>query len=484
MRPSALVGTCVAASLAFFISFSPSHAEDQSGVDTSFATAQLFESLTRAGPWQRFSGTRLVNLTLSDPSKPTPRLEFHLGPLRTKDTRIDVARVALEARQMPVEAGVLPVEIKVSGLRGAGSFELPIQIYRAGSPVQRFAVGLSAGDAVWLPLITILIGVFASFGLRHLTDRYEPRQLLLARTEDLRAETRQLFDLSSSAARRFELQSLLVRLNEVEVKSDAEDLKSLGQEVDKIKAEFDALRAKWILRIDSVAASIKSAKDAIRADRRSVFPIPTSEEVDTLDALAGRLRQVEAALSAGTLDLADEMLEDWTRDLLDLRVRRLRRLYDALDSEASELGPEAVERTADLRSQALSSLAAGDLDATVAILTQISDLVHRNRADVMEMLKEKVGAAPPDATDDPKASGPVLARNRAVEARRRASQARAALSGISAVLAALSGLAALYLGKPFGTGADYLLALIWGFGTDSTVQNADALIRKFKGPST
>jgi hypothetical protein len=54
----------------------------------------------------------------------------------------------------------------------------------------------------------------------------------------------------------------------------------------------------------------------------------------------------------------------------------------------------------------------------------------------------------------------------------------AILSGVSLVLAALTGLLYLYVGKPFGSLSDYLLALFWGFGIDSSVRGFTAVLKR------
>ena len=59
-----------------------------------------------------------------------------------------------------------------------------------------------------------------------------------------------------------------------------------------------------------------------------------------------------------------------------------------------------------------------------------------------------------------------------------------ALTVVSLILATLSGLIYLYSGKPFGTWGDYVLALFWGFGLDSTVRGYTNVLLKLRGGST
>jgi hypothetical protein len=57
------------------------------------------------------------------------------------------------------------------------------------------------------------------------------------------------------------------------------------------------------------------------------------------------------------------------------------------------------------------------------------------------------------------------------------------LSLIALLLACLTGLLYLYVGKPFGTVSDYVLALMWGFGIDNSVRGFAAVLPKITGPA-
>ena len=55
------------------------------------------------------------------------------------------------------------------------------------------------------------------------------------------------------------------------------------------------------------------------------------------------------------------------------------------------------------------------------------------------------------------------------------------ISGIALILASLTGLLYLYVGKPFGSLSDYLLALLWGFGLDNSVRGFAGVLKKVTG---
>lgn len=54
------------------------------------------------------------------------------------------------------------------------------------------------------------------------------------------------------------------------------------------------------------------------------------------------------------------------------------------------------------------------------------------------------------------------------------------LMGISLLLAILTGMYALYFNKPFGTLADYLGAIVWGFGLDTGVRGFSNVLQKLR----
>lgn len=56
------------------------------------------------------------------------------------------------------------------------------------------------------------------------------------------------------------------------------------------------------------------------------------------------------------------------------------------------------------------------------------------------------------------------------------------LSLIALILAIISGLLFLYIGKPFGSLTDYLLAILWGFGIDNSVKGFAAVLSKISSP--
>lgn len=53
-----------------------------------------------------------------------------------------------------------------------------------------------------------------------------------------------------------------------------------------------------------------------------------------------------------------------------------------------------------------------------------------------------------------------------------------ALSVVALALACLGGLAYLYVGKTFGTLADYITAVTWGFGLDNSVRGFSTILKK------
>ena len=64
---------------------------------------------------------------------------------------------------------------------------------------------------------------------------------------------------------------------------------------------------------------------------------------------------------------------------------------------------------------------------------------------------------------------------------RRLRRASLLLSGLAVVVASLTGLLALWVNKPFGTPGDYILAMLWGFGIDSSIRGLSGVVAKMRG---
>ena len=59
-----------------------------------------------------------------------------------------------------------------------------------------------------------------------------------------------------------------------------------------------------------------------------------------------------------------------------------------------------------------------------------------------------------------------------------------ALVMVAIILACFTGILTLYVNKPFGSLTDYLGALLWGFGVDSSVRGFTAVFKKIGTPGT
>jgi hypothetical protein len=140
-----------------------------------------------------------------------------------------------------------------------------------------------------------------------------------------------------------------------------------------------------------------------------------------------------------------------------------------------------------------SQLQAGDKfrwylgDGSTAI-TDVPETRHRYSADDnYTVLVEVVRGAPGAVVRDLSAALTVLAgRNE----RRRAGIlkqiqfADVLFTVVALFLACLTGLLYLYVGKTFGTLSDYILAVLWGFGIDSSVRGFAAVTKKIGSSGT
>jgi hypothetical protein len=481
--------------LALFIS-NPCSAQEVGPSTLAFhlegAEGRVFAPFTRLWPGTAASGTVTIPLDLADPAKVPKELQVELDNLRYRDTKVELPSVTRTALAGKPLAGQLPITINVSSLTASGLFELPVRLYEPGLPPQHFTIALSAKDDPWVPALTILIGVALSFWLRHLAERYEPRQRLLARIHETRGELANLRALTTAADKAQLLDEQLEKLRIVEIRSETEEFNQLNTEFDSVAGELDKQvreRAKKMVELDQ---RLRQYLTVLGHEQSGVDPPPTDAEKQPFADLRSQLDSIGQSIRRRMLDQAEDHLGEWTEKFKNLRLERQRRLLQIIEARqaaAAAVDPQAAavdpQKWDSLRSEIRRSLRDGDPDKSVEPLRMLSDLVTAHLPEVPAELQRVAGRQGPEPEQAEGVPPPIAAgRQRATTARTRAGYARYAVQAASVVFATVTGIMALYLGKPFGTGVDYLIAGFWGFGSDSAVKSADDMLKRLRGMSS
>jgi hypothetical protein len=477
----------VALGAAMFATFPHAGAQEQPGAAKAAFNLDRVDGaqfmLVRPLPLLDAGDVIEITPALADPSRPLGALQIAAEKPRRRDPpKTVLTSASVEPTAKEPRAGLLPIEIKVSNIKESGTFELPIQLFEPGLPPQRFSIILSAGDAIILPAIVILLGVAASVFLRRLAESYEPRQLLLATIHDLREDLRIPRSQSSDPAIVQEIDHDLEVLRRAENVIETEDLAKLRTEINGVEQRYQELRTKRTEKAIELAESAHACDEALRNERLA-DPGPTDTEEAEFNRLHQQLESIVHESRSGQIDDAADRLRTWRGELAGLRHQRLRRLSDALASEPLQDGtPEAeIEQRKELHVEVRALLQSGKLDEAAAKLLLWSNLVTRRAPVLPQALRRPAGRGAPEPIPTaipPPPSG--RGREQAESARGRARLVRRVIEVVSVLLTTISGLGVLYFGKPFG-GVDYILAVLWGFGMDNAVHGAGDVLTRLTG---
>jgi hypothetical protein len=387
---------------------------------------------------------------------------------------------------------------------------------------EKGAVALALTVTTWwpIPALVLLIGIGLGIWVQRQSGLRGPRARLLKRIEDLeqrhtdaRAKLRKEAnvppkgpgDEAWGAFAITDLDELQKGLRErvdastkkVAIQIDKTVLTDLEAKIGVVEGQIDLLEA-----VSDHAEGLEGALRKLESERPADLPARKGSDLETeepalapearkalageavaadelqkrLDAIDARgeevrtLQRLEERLSDLWIDRRElDQLEDSLLTPLDAELDSIRhRLWSAEESEDLESAAEALQGTAKKVADLWHRLS-----PTRPVPLRIEILGMRARgvaagSEVAEALAEVeagAGAAPPIPPPPP----PGLSAEEATRqiAKARANQWIVLLMG--ALVALASGLAALYVGKAWGSCWDYLAALIWGMLAQATV---------------
>jgi hypothetical protein len=285
-------------------------------------------------------------------------------------------------------AGKLPLKIEIRHLSQSGAFDLPVQLQAPGLQPQRFMLLLSATDNALFPFLAILLGVGISFGARWITQRDEPRQLLLELVNILREDIQKLRLKTSKPTTGNDLQSWMDQLNKIELRSELANLGDLKTVVDQIESQMLALREDRAKRRIEFEASIIKNDELLRREIRRVAP--DSPDSHKLAALYESLRVINRRLPEDRLDEVEDALRLWRSDWDDWLQPKLQSLLQTL--RAVEVPEADIQARHALQREIAHLLNDNKLDEARAKLFELSELLTPYLSVVPEGLDEPAGA--------------------------------------------------------------------------------------------
>lgn len=387
--------------------------------------------LQRTFPWSTAS-QRFVVPVENHGRSAVPELSIGTQAIVSKDAkgRKELAHGTISAKlQRPSGAvavaagGQSPVDLTFSDFSTAGAFQTNFFFSSPSMEApQQVPVQIEVSDGLFVPLLTILLGVVLAFLVTYVSGTWRKREEARFRIILLRSDIEQRHANCLSIRKLSTLDGLLQKLRDIERRIALGDLATLSKGVDEVEEHLrNFLRTEMEQRntiINNLEIARQQASQFV-ARRAELSP----DQHAVLETTQAQLEQTSSQVSTGHLDAAE--------DAVKAVAATLQRLSSELQSRSLD---DDVATPFSAPSHAVAVGNSKDTEQSVRIVQHrlwLADL---------------------------------------------------ALSGLSLLLASLTGISALYLGKVFGTPGDYLAAFLWGFGIDSSVKSLAAILATVRGP--
>ncbi|XXT23818.1 PKD domain-containing protein [Sorangium sp. So ce429] len=465
-------------------------------VDTRALTLRL----ERATPFSAASG-RLRHVLRPGAGSSLSGCTVSVGTVHEKSAA-EGARGALASGTIaPVAPGCASgtVELKLDGFDTAGEFTGALLVSAPGlgeDPV-RIPLEIQVTDAVWGPLLAILLGVAIALAVDVGAQAWRAEKEQEIRLHALRAEIERRRLITEEPELAAPLASLGEQLAQAEASRDRKD------RLDAVEKELEVLGDKVFQKRAELAARLEALRKRLPSPGDSALPDAAARSLK--EAHAG-IEEASRLLNAGRTRSAEEKLQGVESSVTAAPPdsRRAARptgpqafSVDVVDEapwlailddsrEAGSTLSFAIRPEARFPGKGLKFLWEFG-DGSNGKETGIPQAQHRFSAGGRYTVKVSI-------VDD---KGAQLAKLetpcnvRASSAARRASAARAQLyvmNGvlflIAALVATLTALTALYFnGKPFGAWPDYIGAVLWGFGTDASLRRIGFVVSALQSGS-
>jgi hypothetical protein len=381
--------------------------------------------LTRSAPWSTAEGT--ATLDLHETLGTVPILSpVPYGLALQKDGKKTIVPGTLK----PTAPGSVPagsyahLKLAFSGLEQTGSFTTGVSI-RSSSLAQEKTIPLKVAvtDAWVWPFFAIFLGVLGGWAVRFVANTFKPRRLNEYSIVHLRAEIEQDLAPITDRDKRKPLTDLLDRLRQVADENTFGDPHTAATKLAQIEQDFNQIRTQRAL-------AMAAARAEAVGDSEGILILSPAVDQRTTDS------PVTFQLNAPSLQLQAKDELRWSFG----------------DIPGAETGGKQISHL---------YRDAGGYTVTVVLLRD--SLQGRQWSTGLDILPGKNDRA-------------------LAQVKRQLVQADAFVSLVALLLAALSGVAYWYIGKTFGSLAEYIGAILWGFGMDSSVRGFSDVLKKITTP--
>jgi hypothetical protein len=450
------------------------------------AVQKLEDTATRALPGATVHETLTVPL---DARTGPPALDAGtiVGFLGGPDGHVAAVTVAAEPS---VSDGVAYVDLTVSDLDRAGTYQGAVDLAPSDEKVGELELSVGVRDAIWWPVLVLILGILPALWQLHWRGAARPGFAIeRRRTAAITAfNTAHKRFVAAAEEKPWQAYNATRAFNEAAEKAQTAVEHLASESFDSLNADLVKDADEAIARLDDAAASLRKLGESLPSLERELATIDRLDRIQGLpgpkqpafaqsasDLLRGTTLDLDELKTTAALVAAAVLLAERWPLLHSDTVRAVERVAQRGNSTEDEtLAVAAAKRK--LVGAWLSINDAPDA-ATVAERKLVDHLVAAQMAAAEVAPADAVPAgaraptlgAPsiPVEVHIPTFAG-ILAGLPADPERRVRAIDRLVRRGdtlvvvLAGLLALYSGLEALYFGKTFGTWADYLSAFLWG----------------------
>jgi hypothetical protein len=370
-----------------------------------------------------------------------------------------------------------------------GTFVTRLVIERsAEQPAESIPFKVIVSDGWVMPFLAILAGVTLAFLVNLLATYFKPAQEIHVRVLQLSAEVVDAGAASRDLATQHAATELLNDLRTVDAEVSFVDAATSRARLDAIELRVDTMRTATFALVNEVHSKRGGLSDRIALLKRSAG---TLERQAIVEGLEKELAALDEPIKTRTFDRARELADIlWTaveKARIDFAQPAVKtRSQDAAVSAGIPPPSIVVSPDAPHDGEPVTLSVSGAADG--AYTWKIGDGDPQRGTASLEHTFFTSGTFVVEATPD----GGETIRGTVVVARtdfsgeieatrQRWWTAEALLSAIGLIVATVTGLWILWVDKTFGSASQYIEALLWGVGMDSTVRGVATAMRKLGG---
>lgn len=434
--------------------------------------------LTRNPPWGTASGPGVLDLS-ETAGGAIADLKVEGRTLSKEGSKVQVPgeiRIGKIASGMVPPTGHEKINLSFLNIQDTGTFTTNVVVSSPSLPQPRpIPLKIVVKDPWGWALLVIALGVLGGFLTHSWVQTWRPRQLNTYKIFSLRRAIELLE--SEAADKKRQLDNLRQRLDEVEEQNVLGESAAAATKLTQIEQDFSALRKQWADERETLA------KD-LAALQRKVENLPPEDSKKP--RLEKEIEECWRLLKRGEFAAAGERAEALRKELGEQQGASAQELeavtgpqliVDGTPEDWTTDSPIVFRVLLPGQNQSKLRWHFGEAGSW-----EDGGVQSSHRYSKPGRYEVKVEITNPDGTIQHLTTNVQVSRGKTESQLMRLLHkiqfGDLLLSLIALLLATLTGLLYLYIGKPFGSLAEYIGAFIWGFGIDNSVRGFAAVLQK------